>query len=343
VSGEAARSSIDPQVDALRQQRAASAGMPLYTLSVQEARAADLAAVREEAGEPEPVARVDELTIPGPGGSLRIRVYRPEAMAPLPALVYLFGGGWALGSLETSDGICRALANLAGCLVVSIGYRLAPEHPFPAAVEDCYAGIRWVARNAERLGADQDRIAVGGDSAGGNLAAAVTLLARDRGEPPLVFQLLVYPVTDYLPDTASMRENVDPLFFNRESVAWYWGHYLTRQEDAANPLAAPMRAPSLAALPAALVITAEFDPLRDEGEEYAERLRRSGVPTEQIRYRGMIHGFFAMAGVLDAGRNALELAADRLRHAFAAVGPGPHGTDEAQTLSSPRQSGIGDI
>lgn len=305
-----------PQVEALRREREADGMVPLYEQSVEDARRADLAAIREESAPPEPVAEVVDERIPGPGGDLPIRVYRPSTGERLPALLYLFGGGWVLGMLDTCDAICRRLANGSGCAIVSVGYRLAPEHRFPAAVEDCHATVRWLAEHAAGLGIDPERLGVGGDSAGGNLAAVTALLARDRGGPPLRFQLLVYPVTDHLPDTPSMRENDDPYFFNRRSAAWYWSHYLAREEDGASPLASPLRAPSLAGLPPALVITADLDPLRDEGEAYAARLRDAGVPTELTRYDGAIHGFFAMTGRLDAAERALDQAAAAVRTAL---------------------------
>jgi len=307
---------LDPQVLAMREQRAREGVPPLYSLSVEQARAADLAAIQESSGTPEPVHEVVDRTLPGPDGELPIRIYRP-APGPLPVLAYFFGGGWTLGSIDTSDGICRSLANRAGCMVVTVGYRLAPEFRFPAAVHDCYAAVRWLAANGAEIGADPDRIAVGGDSAGGNLAAAVTLLARDRGGPALAGQLLVYPNTDYRADTASLRDNADPVLFNRTSVAWYWQHYLASPSDGDNPLASPLRADDLHGLPAALVITAEYDPLCDEGELYAKRLAGDGVPVTLTRYDGMIHGFFAMAGALDAGGAAIAQAAGQLRTWFA--------------------------
>jgi acetyl esterase len=304
---------LHPQAQALRDARMRAGEPQLYTLTLEQARAADLASIQAAGGDPEPVHEVLDRHLPGPAGELPVRIYRPGPGGPSGALVYFFGGGWTLGSVETSDGICRSLANAAGCVVVTVGYRLAPEARFPAAVEDCYAALRWVAGHAAELGVDPARVAVGGDSAGGNLAAAVTLLARDRGGPPLAGQLLVYPNTDYLADTPSRRENVDPWLFNRTSVDWYWGHYLARPEDGANPLASPLRAEDLRGLPPALVITAEFDPLRDEGEQYAHRLADSGVPVRLTRYAGMVHGFFAMAGSLDAGRTAIDQAARQLR------------------------------
>jgi acetyl esterase len=196
--------------------------------------------------------------------------------------------------------------------VITVGYRLAPEHRFPAAVLDCHAGTRWIAEHADSLGVDPARLAVGGDSAGGNLAAAVTLLARGDGEPDLAAQLLVYPNTDQSGETGSMRECDDPLLFNRTSVGWYRGHYLADPADARDPLASPLLAEDLGGLPPALVITAEYDPLRDEGERYASRLRDAGVPTELTRYDGMIYGFFAMSAVrrrASGGRAGRRLAA----------------------------------
>ncbi|MFF8595299.1 alpha/beta hydrolase [Streptomyces sp. NPDC015220] len=307
---------FDPQLQTLYDQRAAEGVRPLYTMTLAEARAADLAAVQADAGAPEPVEEVLDLSVPGPAGPLPVRIYRPRAEGPLPVLVYFFGGGWTLGSLDTSDAICRSLANAAGCLTVSVGYRLAPEHKFPAAPEDCMAGVRWVAEHAGGYGGDPARLAVGGDSAGGNLAAAVTLMARDAGGPGLLAQLLVYPNTDQLADTPSRRENTDPLLFNDKSVQWYWDNYLAAPEDGVHPLASPLRAADHRGLPPALVITAEYDPLRDEGEEYARRLRENGVPVVASRYPGVAHGFFAMAGTLDAGRRATEQAAGYLRSAF---------------------------
>ncbi|MEV8326311.1 alpha/beta hydrolase [Kitasatospora sp. NPDC056731] len=308
---------LHPQAEALRARRASSGAPPLYTLTLAEARAADLADIRAAAGSPEPVAAVEEHRIPGPGGELALRLYRPEPPGrQLPALLYLFGGGWALGSPDTSDAICRRLTNAAGCVTASVGYRLAPEHPFPAAVHDCRAALYWLAAHAGELGVDPGRLAVGGDSAGGNLTAALTLIARDENGPALRHQLLVYPNTDHAADTPSLREHDDPMLFNRRSVDWYWGHYLADPADGAHPHASPLRAPGLAGLPPATVITAEYDPLRDEGEQYAEALRAAGVPVESRRYAGMPHGFFAMTGTLDAAADAQRYAAERLREAL---------------------------
>lgn len=308
---------FDPQFQALYDQRAAQGVRPLYTMTLDEARAADLASIQADAGTPEPVREVIDESIPGPAGPLPVRIYRPAAEGPLPILVYFFGGGWTLGSIETSDAICRSLANAAGCLTIAVGYRLAPEHTFPAAPDDCFAGLRWAVEHGGRFGGDTTRVAVGGDSAGGNLAAAVTLMAKDAQGPELLAQLLVYPNTDHLADTPSRRENTDPLLFNDKSVQWYWDNYLASPEDGGHPLVSPLRAQDHSGLPPALVITAEYDPLRDEGEQYAGRLRDSGVLVESTRYPGVAHGFFAMAGSLDAGRRAVGQAAAYLRRTFA--------------------------
>ena len=307
---------LDPQIQAMRDRRAENGSAQLYTLNIDQARAEDLASIRATGGEPEPVYEVVDQLLPGPDGDLPVRVYRPSAERPLPALLYYFGGGWTLGSIDTSDGICRSLANAAGCLVVTVEYRLAPEHPFPAAVEDCHAALRWVAAQAGELGADPARLAVGGDSAGGNLAAVVSLLAHADEDLDLAGQLLVYPNTDQLADTGSIIENDDPWLFNRHSVDWYRRHYLATPQDAENPLASPLRAKDLGGLPPALVITAEYDPLRDQGEEYARRLAEAGVPVELSRYPGMVHGFFGMAGTVDGGREAIAQAAAHLRTWF---------------------------
>lgn len=314
---------LHPQVLAIRERLRRDKVPHLTTLTIDQARAADLAAVLAGAGNGEPVGDVTETTIPGPGtDGIRLRVYRPAEpvladMSPRPVLVYFFGGGWSLGTLDTCDGICRMLTNAARCVTVSVGYRLAPEHKFPAAVEDCYAGVAWAASHAGELGGDPARLAVGGDSSGGNLAAAVALMARERGGPAIAHQLLVYPNTDFQAGTPSMRDISDEYFFNPESVRWYWGMYLATREDGANPLASPLRAGDLTGLPAATVITAEHDPLRDEAELYAKRLAEAGVPAEVVRYAGMIHGFFTMVGVLDTARIAVLDAAERLRAALA--------------------------
>jgi acetyl esterase len=285
---------------------------PLYEMSLAEARQADLDSIVAGRGPATPVGSVTDLRIPGGDGEVPARLYHPGGSGTFPVVLYYFGGGWVLGTLDTCDEVCRRLCRGAGALVLSIGYRLAPEHPFPAAVRDCFAAAGWASAHVDGHGGDPARIAVAGDSAGGNLAAAVTLQARERG-PALSSQVLVYPNTDYHADTASMRDNTDPARFNDQSVRWYWGHYLSTPADGADPLASPLRAPDLAGLPPALLITAEYDPLRDEGERYGQRLAQAGVPVTHRRYAGMAHGFFTMTGTVPQAREATEQVVEFLK------------------------------
>ncbi len=307
---------LDPQAKAVLDQFASMGGPQLHEMSVAQARELILGMVAL-GGEPESIARIENRTVPGPAGQIPVRIYTPVGTAPFPVLVYFHGGGWVIGNLDTHDGICRSLANRVGCLVVSVDYRLAPEHPFPAAPEDCYAATRWLAEHAGSLGVDKGRIAVGGDSAGGNLAAVVALMARDRGGPKLAFQLLVYPATDTDFETRSYRENSEGYFLTRADMVWFWNHYAPRDEDRRNPYAAPLRAASLRGLPPALVITAEFDPLRDDGAAYAARLREDGVPVRLSQQDGLIHGFFQMGAVIDRGRASVDEASRAVKDAFA--------------------------
>jgi len=264
-----------------------------------------------------PVAAVRERAVPGPAGDIRVRVYTPEGRGPFPLLVYFHGGGWVLGSLDTHDPFCRAFCSGAECVVVSVGYRLAPEHPFPAASDDALAATRWVAAHAAELGGDPARIVVAGDSAGGNLSTVTALRIRDEGGPALRGQLLIYPAVGYhTPPTPSYIENAEGYGLTRESALWFYEQYLPGGSLAAHPHAAPLLAPDLRRLPPALVITAEYDVLRDEGEAYADRLREAGVAVTTSRYDGQIHGFFGMSAVLDRGKAALAEAGEALRRAF---------------------------
>jgi acetyl esterase len=307
---------LDPQAQALLDQFAALGGQPLSSMSVADARRAMmlLASMR---GEPPPIGNAVDRHIPGPAGEIPVRIYTPAGTAPLPLLLYFHGGGWVLGGIETHDATCRELANGAGSVVVSVDYRLAPEHKFPAAAEDCYAATQWAVAHAAEVGADARRVAVAGDSAGGNLAAVVSQMARDRGGPVLVFQLLVYPATAAAFDTPSYRDNAEGYLLTTADMRWFWGHYLADEADAASPYASPLRAARLAGLPPALVITAEFDPLRDEGEQYGQRLDDAGVPARVSRYDGMIHGFFGMTHLMDKARAAVQEACTNLRLVFA--------------------------
>ena len=251
-----------------------------------------------------PVARVVDRTIPGPDGALPVRVYTPEGSGPFPLLVVFHGSGFVICDLDTHDPLCRDLCARASSVVVSVDYRLAPEHRFPAASDDCLAATRWAAEHAAELRADPERIAVVGDSAGGNLAAVTALRLRDEGGPTLRAQVLVYPVTDYhTPPTPSYLENAKGRGLTRGVMIWFWKQYLADASEADDPRAAPLRAPELRGLPPALVITAEYDVLRDEGERYAGRLEEAGVPAELTRYAGLRHGFVGLAGpTADHGR-----------------------------------------
>ncbi len=306
---------LDPQAQAFLDQMAAYDAPEMDTLTPEAVRA-DMRAMVGLLGAGEPVARVADQRIPGPDGSIPVRVYTPAGAGPFPILVFFHGGGWVIGDIETHDGLCRSLCNGAGCVVVSVEYRLAPEHRFPAAPEACYAATAWVAEHAAEVGGDAQRVAVGGDSAGGNLAAVVSLMARDRGAPPLAFQLLIYPGTDMRMQSPSIAENGEGYYLTRSDMVWFRGHYIRGEQDITNPLASPLLAPNLRGLPPALVITAEFDPLRDEGEAYGKRLEEVGVPTRVSRYNGMIHGFLSMAPILDQGKAAVGESSRALRAAF---------------------------
>lgn len=306
---------LDPQAQAFLDQMVAFGAQPLNTLSPEDARKAfDLLAELSEL-KPEPVAKVEDRLIPGPVGQIPIRVYTPQGTEPFPVLIFFHGGGFVLGSIKIYEELCRALTNGADCIVVSVDYRVAPEHKFPAAVEDCYAATKWVAGNAKAIGGDPTHIAVGGDSAGGNLAAVVSLMARDQGTSPLVYQLLVYPTTSFALDTPSCQENADGYFLTRDDMVWFRNLYLRSNADRDDPYASPLQAQDLRGLPSALVITAEFDPLRDEGEAYAARLREADVAVVCTRYNGMIHGFLSMP--FDQGKKGRQEVVAALRSAFA--------------------------
>ncbi len=303
---------LDPQVKAVLAQIPPLGDEVMLALPPPVLRQA-MAAMPGSSGPVEAVARVENRTLPGPAGEIPVRIYAPSEARGLPAMVYFHGGGFVIGGLDTHDGTCRSLANAIGCMVVSVDYRLAPEHKFPAGPEDCYAATRWVAEKGAEIGVDGARICVGGDSAGGNLAAVVALMARDRRGPALRHQLLIYPVANHDFATASYEENKQGYLLSREMMRWFWNHYLVRPEDGANPYASPLRAASLAGLAPAHVITAEFDPLRDEGEALAARLARDGVPTTRVRYDGMIHGFFSMSAMIDTAKRAIAEAAAAVR------------------------------
>ena len=308
---------VDPQIRALLDR---GTGVPAtHTLPVAEARRqyeARIALMAPAAA----VAKVAERNIEGPDGPIALRVYTPVGRGPFPLLVFFHGSGFVLCSLDTHDGMCRNLAAGIGCVVVSVDYRLAPEHKFPKGPDDCLAATRWAAAHAAELSADPARIMVAGDSAGGNMAAVTALRLRDEGGPRLCGQMLLYPVTDYhRPGTPSYAENADGYGLTRDTMEWFWGHYLNDAAEAANPYASPLRAPDLAGLPPAYVMSAEYDPLRDEAELYGERLRAAGVPAEITRRPGMNHGFLFWVGVVGGADAAMAEACAWGRRAFAAA------------------------
>ena len=269
-------------------------------------------------GPPEPVERIEDLSIDGPGGPLALRLYRPGAPAsPLPPLLVFFhGGGWVIGDLDIQDGLCRAVANRAGCAVLSVDYRLAPEHPFPAAADDAWAACRWAAARGTDLGVDPDRLGVAGDSAGGNLALGVALRARDAGAPSLRLCLLTCPVVDHRLDDASMADCAEGYFLTKAKMAWYWDQYAPPGIDRTRPELSPLRA-DLAGLCPTVVVTAGFDPLRDQGLDLARSCAAAGVDTVSMHFGAMIHGFLSFSASVSRSQAALselcEIARQRLR------------------------------
>jgi acetyl esterase len=307
---------LDPQCAAIVA-AAASAGTPFKAGDHLAVRRAYAATTASYAYDPGSLRQVEDGSFAGPGGAVRLRRYRPHSAKPvLPALLYFHGGGWSAGDLDTHDHMCRHLAFAGDVVVISIDYRLAPEHPFPAPLDDCLAAWRWACASAATLGIDAGRIAVGGDSAGGNLAAALTLALRDAGAALPAFQLLIYPAVDFTADNASLRDNATGYLLTSAALDMFADWYLTERARRADPLASPLLASSHRGLPPAFVQTAEFDPLRDEGAAYADKLRAAGVAVEHRLYAGMLHGFARMGARVDQGRRALDDAAAALRQAL---------------------------
>jgi acetyl esterase len=270
------------------------------------------------AGDVEHVDRVTDRTIPGPDGDVPVRIYRPAGDGSTPGILLWFhGGGWVLGDLDSTDPIARRLANASGVMVVSVAYRLAPEHSFPAGLHDCWAALQWVAEHGAELGGDASRLAVSGDSAGGNLAAAVAIMARDAGGPALRHQMLLYPITDCTMSSSSMDENGRGYMLTRRTMQWFTDFYLGADGDAKDPLASPLHLDDLRGLAPATVLTAGYDPLRDEGQAYAEALGGAGVPTRTRHYDSMIHGFLSMGSVSPMANLALDDLANTMRSELA--------------------------
>jgi acetyl esterase len=264
------------------------------------------------AGEPEPVHAVEDRDAEG----VPVRIYRPSPDADLPIVVYLHGGGWTIGTVEQYDPVMRQVANAANAIVVAPEYRLAPEHPFPASLDDCWHALCWTAKNASTFGGDGSRLAVMGDSAGGNLSAVCALQARDAGGPELAMQVLVYPVTDCDLTTPSYGENRDGYLLTEDEMRWFFHCYTRGDIDATDWRISPLRVRDVRGVAPALVLTAQYDPLRDEGEAYARRLAEAGVTVQKLRYDGMIHAFFGLSAAFDASRDAIDRSRTALRRAF---------------------------
>jgi acetyl esterase len=301
---------LTPEIQAVLDEMNAAPGPPAHELAVAEARAAHSAEAARLCGDGEPVAEVRDVSADG----VPVRIFRPEGEGPLPIVVYLHGGGWMMGTLDSYDSLLRALANASGALVAAVDYRLAPEHRYPTALEDSLAAIRWSVAHAGELGGDGGRLALAGDSAGGNLAAVAA--RRLRGELPVGLQVLVYPVTDAVFDTASYRTYDAGHGLSGASMQRFWRFYLDGA-DPAHPDASPLRSADLAGVAPAFVLTAEEDVLRDEGEAYAAALSDAGVPTELVRWPGTIHGFIRWLAVTPAARYAIDAVGGRLRRALA--------------------------
>jgi acetyl esterase len=309
---------LHPQIVQVLKMQAKAGLRPFEAMTPPEARAQMEATARARKAEPLPVSRVEEREMPGPAGMIRLRLYWPKAPAPVPAIAYYHGGGHVIGSLDTHDLIARNLCAGAAALVVSVDYRMGPEHRFPAAVEDAFAALKWLHAHATELGADPARLGVHGDSAGANLAAVAALMARDAGGPALRLQSLVYPVADYRCASASYERFATGYgILTRGAMLWFRDHYLRSPADAADWRASPIRAPDLTGVAPAVVVAAECDVLHDEVRDYAEALRRAGVPVEYREYPGMIHAFFGMVPTVDDAINAQRAVAAAFRRAFA--------------------------
>jgi len=310
---------LHPQTRAVLEAMASMNLQPPHLLPVAQAREQFKRARAAFVAPAQEVASVKDLRVPGPGGDIPVRLYRPSGSKPeerLPVLVYFHGGGWVFGDLDTHDPLCREISNLARCAVVSVAYRVAPENKFPAAVDDALAAIRYAADNAAALALDGTRIAAAGDSAGGTLTAASALTFRDQGGPRMCLQVLIYPVTDMTLDSAGYTRVPTGYTLPRERMLFFREAYLRGPEDVADWRASPLKARDVSKLPPALIITAAQDPLVEEAEAYAERLKAAGVPVEYTRYDGMVHGFATLAGAIDNGHAAIAQVAAALKKAF---------------------------
>ncbi|MGE0225889.1 MAG: alpha/beta hydrolase [Acetobacteraceae bacterium] len=315
---------LDPDAQLVLDMIRTAGRPPFEQLSPDEARQAYMNSRRILQPTPEEVGESRDTVAPGPLGDIRVRLYRPAGSAEadvLPALVYYHGGGWLLGDLDSHDVVCRRFANAAKCRVVSVDYRMAPEHKFPAAVDDCAAATRWAVENAAILGIDPTRIAVGGDSAGGNLAAVMALMARDGTVPAVAFQLLIYPATDMMMTSVSSQTVRDGVPLTSSTMRWFIDHYICGTGDERDWRASPLRAADLSGTAQALVLTCSYDPLRDEGIAYAQRLEREGVRVVHLHYSDQAHGFMSMGRIIRAADQAIDMMAAALRKALHPPGP----------------------
>ena len=307
---------LDPQAQALLD-RAAQSGIPTYdTMEPDVARMYYEKACGIGAGDELELFAVEDMTIPGPASALPARLYRPSDTPDLPILVFFHGGGFTIGSPTSHDAVCRHLCKLTGCLVVSVDYRLGPEHKFPAAAEDAYGATKWLAENAGSIGGDPSRIAVGGDSAGGNLSAVTCLTARDKGAPNICYQLLIYPGTDMTESFPSHQSCGKGYFLTNELIHWFHDHYMPEGADLMDWRASPLHAADHSNLPPAHIITAGFDPLQDEGIAFGKKLEAGGVPVTYRHYDGLMHGFITQLAFFPQSEEALAEGAGKLRQAF---------------------------
>jgi acetyl esterase len=310
---------LDAQTQAVLDALAAMKLQPPDQIPIEEARTQFIRSRAQYVAAPEPVASAQDISIPGPAGAIPARAYRPSGSSPgerLPAFVFFHGGGWVFGNLDSHDSLCRSLCNAARCAVVAVDYRLAPEHRFPAALDDALAALRHVAQHATRLGIDASRLAAGGDSAGGNLVAVAALTFRDQGGPRLALQVLLYPVTDLSLESPSYATLGQGYMLTLDRMRFFRNQYLNRASDAGDWRASPLRAADLSRLPPALIVTASHDPLIDEAKAYADRLAAAGVHVTYRSYPGVVHGFMTMAGAVDTGRRAVEETAATIRTAL---------------------------
>jgi len=304
---------LEPVTQKILESLAASGLPPAYFLPAEQARA-QMNALFITNETPETVGSVVNTYIPCSWGNLGIRIYTPSGQGIFPVFVFFHGGGWSMSNIETHDALCRRITNLSDCIVISVDYRLAPEHKYPAAVDDAYTAMQWAFDNAARLNGDPEKIIVGGDSSGAALAAVVCMMARDRGKLDIAYQVLIYPPTDYyLPGTKSYIENGTGYFIDRDFMIWFWNNYLPSDADLNNPYVCPLRAKDFSNLPPAIVLTCEYDPLRDEGEEYARKLQEAGVDVEFKRYDGMIHGFILQFGIMSQAHDAIQQIASGIK------------------------------